>query len=394
MATPEHVSKLREGAKAWNSWRKQTSPLFINLINAKLSGADLSKTHLSGIDLEGADLEGAKLVSARLIGAKLSGARLDHADLSGADLSGAKLTDAEFFHANLFGAFLSGADLSGANLKYADLRGADLSRTNLNRAVIKGAPLNGTVFTEAIFGSTFATSGEQFTELKLRLSEEQFEGCIFDEELAEPEIKTTQEQNISPEIDVDPQSIEKSKPNTLNPVTTRDLIKQNLPAVRSALRFTADSLLAQLAEFRERVRSDNQLRAGNEEFHDELLQMLDQLANEVSSLRGAVSNSDGPATDAEVEETASWFDKFSAKSNTLLSDYADPEYAAERSVPLGIMGTCGAFGALVSLAFGSPVVVGLSAGALAGRFYIKDAKPGDVSKEVEAEFDEPDSPDS
>jgi len=43
MADPEHVAKLRQGVKAWNTWREENP----NTI-PHLNGADLSKANLKG----------------------------------------------------------------------------------------------------------------------------------------------------------------------------------------------------------------------------------------------------------------------------------------------------------------------------------------------------------
>ena len=58
MADPEHLAKLRQGVKAWNTWREENP----NTI-PHLNGADLSKVNLKGAFLATADLEKASLES-------------------------------------------------------------------------------------------------------------------------------------------------------------------------------------------------------------------------------------------------------------------------------------------------------------------------------------------
>ena len=158
MANPEHLAKLKEGAKAWNQWRKQNPYLDLDLHEGGLQGADLEGADLSGADLSGADLSRADLLEAdlshaNLCGTDLSGAHLRIANLSEArlikaDLYGANLREADLGAANLSGANLYKADLYGANLEGAGLYGADLRETdlveaNLNEADLSGADLSG-----------------------------------------------------------------------------------------------------------------------------------------------------------------------------------------------------------------------------------------------------------
>ena len=169
MADPEHLTKLKEGVKAWNSWRKQNWSVVVDLSDANLIRADLSKANLSRANLIGTDLNGAYLSMAnlnwsRLKGANLSesylmranlvGADLSQANLMGADLSQANLREADFSQANLSGANLSGvnltwARLSGTNLSEADLSEADLSEVNLSGANLTWANLREANFSQA-----------------------------------------------------------------------------------------------------------------------------------------------------------------------------------------------------------------------------------------------------
>ena len=138
MANEEHLSILRQGVEAWNSWRGNDPEIWPDLSMADISGANLSRANLSRADLGGAHLSGADLSWADLGGAYLRGADLSRADLSPAYLSGAYL-----IHAYLSGADLSGAYLLWANFSGADLSGADLSRAYLRGADLSGADLNG-----------------------------------------------------------------------------------------------------------------------------------------------------------------------------------------------------------------------------------------------------------
>ena len=129
MANPEHLAKLKEGVRAWNSWRDE-----IPDIRPDLSEADLEQTDLKGIDLmvtnlertafELADLEGADFGSAGL-----SEAELSRADLRGADFRGASLRSAGLWRADLSRACLLGTDIGGVKLGNSVLSDVDLSET-------------------------------------------------------------------------------------------------------------------------------------------------------------------------------------------------------------------------------------------------------------------------
>ncbi len=136
-----------------------------DLIGINLSGANLSHATLKGINLSRADLSGANLSNidqfeeefdtcapmndsqdsedafinlsyailsnADLTGADLTGANLTGADLTGADLTGANLEDAKLINTILCNAILTNTDLAFANLTGANLTSVDLSGANL-----------------------------------------------------------------------------------------------------------------------------------------------------------------------------------------------------------------------------------------------------------------------
>jgi len=96
MANPEHLQILRQGAEAWNQWRKQHRNIRPDFSGANLSGANLSEADLSGADLIVTDLSGAFLWNADLSGAFLWNADLISTSLTGADLSRANIREAVF----------------------------------------------------------------------------------------------------------------------------------------------------------------------------------------------------------------------------------------------------------------------------------------------------------
>lgn len=155
MADPFHVEVLKQGAAAWNIWRRGNND------PADLCGANFDGENLSGVDLRAANLQGASFVQTRLDNADLSGARLNksilieayltEANLSEAFLSGADLVAANLDRANLTEAVLDAADLSWTSLRETNLVMTDLTLTRIRAAVIQRtdfsrATLEGTVF--------------------------------------------------------------------------------------------------------------------------------------------------------------------------------------------------------------------------------------------------------
>src|SRR5262245_8921501 len=126
MPSSEHIHKLKEGAQAWNSWRRAnpfTEPrlgaLNLSVDLKQFGSAQGGPIDLSQADLRRASLEHATLTEADLSGAYLVEANLAHARLKGANLSGANLSNARLDHADLSDVELTAATLTGANLREA-----------------------------------------------------------------------------------------------------------------------------------------------------------------------------------------------------------------------------------------------------------------------------------
>lgn len=183
MPNADHVARLRDGADAWNRFRRSAEgpPDLVDadLSGARLAGADLRGGLLLGTNLRGADLRGATLADGHVVNADLSqadlkdvdfarcsclhsnllgadlrradlrGAKLHNAVLTGADLRQARfdaesdLGEAEIMEANLSGTSLAGASLLFADLRKSDLGGADLRGANLGEVVLTAADLTG-----------------------------------------------------------------------------------------------------------------------------------------------------------------------------------------------------------------------------------------------------------
>lgn len=198
MANERHLAVIREGAAAWNEWRRRSPGVVPDLIEASLPGADLAgadlrvalllKADLSGANLEGAQLHKAILGSANLRGANLAGADLERAEchdviLADADLSGAALDHGIFIGASLQKATFAGASLAhalfrGADLREADLKGSSHAETDFSEADLSGADMSNTFAGPVLF------NGARLSGARLRstvLNGASFRGAILDE---------------------------------------------------------------------------------------------------------------------------------------------------------------------------------------------------------------------
>jgi uncharacterized protein YjbI with pentapeptide repeats len=93
VADRNHVALIRQGAEAWNQWRRANPGICPDLSQANLVGAHLCEADLTDTDLFWADLAHANLHKANLSGANLFCANLCGANLHKAILLNADVTD-------------------------------------------------------------------------------------------------------------------------------------------------------------------------------------------------------------------------------------------------------------------------------------------------------------
>jgi uncharacterized protein YjbI with pentapeptide repeats len=148
VANPEHMAILKQGVRAWNSWRAEHRDVTPDLAGADLAEAELAQAHLFRADLSRAELSLANLAGASLQNANLHMARLSSARLALANLEGASCKGANLARARLYDASLYRTDLSGA-----DCRNTDFRRTRLVRGCAHAAR-----FDSAVFGWTIIAS--------------------------------------------------------------------------------------------------------------------------------------------------------------------------------------------------------------------------------------------
>lgn len=192
MISENHITVIKKGTDAWNSWRDKNphiKPLLrgeylqnidgirINFRDTDLSNASMEEVGLIEADLRNSNLSHAKLGGANLLRAKLinanlqktifcnrcmnaissikhhkngisyesySPASLREANLSNADLSEAILCHVDLTNANLSGATLFRTNLRGANLTKTNLSGAKLIEANISNAILYSVNLQDT----------------------------------------------------------------------------------------------------------------------------------------------------------------------------------------------------------------------------------------------------------
>lgn len=157
MANEEHLKILREGAEAWNQWRKENPTIIPNLDEADLSRIGLifgrpSPAEMRDLDsyFSGDCFKRANLSKVSLVGANFYGLIFSGFDLSEANLSNANLVCTSLIRANLSGANLRNANLNGANLRMANLNEADCSGASFRSAFFGETTLNKTIFRNSI----------------------------------------------------------------------------------------------------------------------------------------------------------------------------------------------------------------------------------------------------
>jgi uncharacterized protein YjbI with pentapeptide repeats len=85
----------KQGAQAWNAWRREHPMVCPDLFGATLFGTNLSNADLREANLRGADLSYANLAAADLYRATLSDANLTRTNLSYANLRGTGMSEAD-----------------------------------------------------------------------------------------------------------------------------------------------------------------------------------------------------------------------------------------------------------------------------------------------------------
>ena len=126
MANEEHLEILRQGAGAWDAWRRENPSIRPSLSGADLLGEDLRGTDLREADLREANLSSVALHEANLYGADLRKASLWDATLARLDLRGVKGLE-EVTHHGPSTIGIDTLEASGGEIPEVFLRGCGVS---------------------------------------------------------------------------------------------------------------------------------------------------------------------------------------------------------------------------------------------------------------------------
>jgi len=160
-------------------------------------------------------------------------------------------------------------------------------------------------------------------------------------------------------------------------------LRARLAEDRTAILLSCASILEQVEDYRERVRGDNRM---DPEARERLLAFLDRLAGDVEGIAENVPEREEAPSDEQVEEVASWRDRFVSALGGELDGYLGPEALAKAAVPAGLILTCGTLGALL---LGGPI--GFGAGTYFGQTLVGHMKPGAAADKIRKEMESPDS---
>ncbi|QEY13692.1 pentapeptide repeat-containing protein [Cellvibrio sp. KY-YJ-3] len=137
------LHELRQGASAWNQWRKKGAPATINLDGVELTAMDLSHYDLSKVSLRNATITHCVFKQADLIWANCDSSQLQHNDFSQAKLIATNLTRCDLSYSQLRLANLLTANTTNATLEHIDFRGQDISGLMLRDVSLAGSNLEG-----------------------------------------------------------------------------------------------------------------------------------------------------------------------------------------------------------------------------------------------------------
>ncbi len=148
MANPEHINVLRNGQKAWNSWRSDNPD-----ITPDLSGIYLGKF----LDASRLNVEFGSHYRSNFSGYDFRNAILDKVVIGNFDLSKTLLSGASFrycdFTQSVFWGKKSTVDLRATNFSFANLEGVQLINCNLNNSIFEQTNLTRTIFDTCSFNS-------------------------------------------------------------------------------------------------------------------------------------------------------------------------------------------------------------------------------------------------
>ena len=142
---------------------------------------------------------------------------------------------------------------------------------------------------------------------------------------------------------------------------TARAVAGRMAANRDGITLISAGLLDQIADFRERLRGDNEM---DTEFKDGLLAFLDDLAEKVRMLLDLLPEQAQEIDDEAGEEGALWLVEFRSALFKNAREYSSPDNIAGAMIPTGIILGCTALGSVMGMPVPGTVVGGLITGQL------------------------------
>ncbi|MBQ4864806.1 pentapeptide repeat-containing protein [Pseudoalteromonas sp. MMG013] len=150
----------------------------VSFIDTQFVSANLSSTILNRANLTSSNLNNSKLT-----GADLNGSIFLNAKIANADLRRVSAKYADFTNARLNGSKVENSDLSKACFKGANASKTSFKNCMLDEADFRGANLYDTSFLDASMRLTKFDSRQQLKQLRSKLTEEQLQSVLFDDEI-------------------------------------------------------------------------------------------------------------------------------------------------------------------------------------------------------------------
>ena len=156
-------------------------------------------------------------------------------------------------------------------------------------------------------------------------------------------------------------------------------IKHTLKENKNVALSMCQSLLLQIAEYKEKIRGKNHIE---EQTRNDLIAFLNKLEADLKDIVEAVITDGMGINDKTVNRIKSRLNRFNSRFKENLPKYFEPEHLADITPPVSIILGCGSIGAL----FGGPVGFGI--GAFVGKLVTQEAKPGQSSDKVREMYEQ------
>ena len=113
------------------------------------------------------------------------------------------------------------------------------------------------------------------------------------------------------------------------------MVQRELPIVATPLKFSIESVVAQIEAYREEVRKNNKLCAEHNEFLVHLLQTLDSLRDTLVYIYEAIPQNVESVSTEDAENVAGFMERFKNENAIQVEKYLSPEALNRAMFPFG-----------------------------------------------------------